>query len=172
MGVSKVRDALTASPGRFGVAYAVTDEHLLILGETVSCARLVTGGSAVALGLPRNFFRCGYTLPFKPVQINTPGPDAILAGSCSEATRDQIAVHSRRHPVLAIDVPGAMRHEVTPTDLVEFIRANTGNAPVVYSSNVPEETVRVQNRWTGGRGLQARDPVCPNGSPTCEAGTS
>ena len=129
------------------VVDAVSDADLLTMGDAVADAPLVTGGSGIALGLPRNFIRRGEAkgggAPFQPVT----GPEAILAGSCSGATRGQIDEHSRHHPVLAIDVPGVMAGEVTAATLVDFILGNPGRAPLAYSSGTPEDVRALQLRF-------------------------
>ena len=44
---------------RHAVLDAITDEHLLTLGEACADLKLVTGGSGMAMGLPANFVRSG-----------------------------------------------------------------------------------------------------------------
>ncbi|MGH6862214.1 MAG: nucleotide-binding domain containing protein, partial [Phyllobacterium sp.] len=75
------------------------------------------------------------------------GPEAILAGSCSGATRGQIDIHARTHPALNICVDDVMQGATTATDLVAFITANYGKAPLVYSSQTPDQVVAAQRRY-------------------------
>ncbi|WP_147113194.1 3-oxo-tetronate kinase [Tateyamaria sp. syn59] len=132
---------------RFIVADAVTDSDLLVLGEALADRPLVTGGSGIALGLPRNFIRAGLAkgdgVQFSPVS----GPEAVLAGSCSGATRGQVARHRHNHPALAIDVPAVMSGSLTAEDLVAFLAANKGLAPLVYSSGAPDEVNDLQSQF-------------------------
>lgn len=149
-GVHETKNILSAemmSEKRFIVADAVTEDDLLVLGEAVADRSLITGGSGIALGLPRNFIRAakaqGDGVQFAAVS----GPEAILAGSCSGATRGQVALHAKNHPNLAIDVPGVMSGTVTASRLTDFIKANEGLAPLVYSSGTPEEVKELQSQF-------------------------
>ncbi|WP_299410918.1 3-oxo-tetronate kinase [uncultured Roseobacter sp.] len=132
---------------RFIVADAVTDDDLLALGETVAGRPLVTGGSGIALGLPRNLIQAGKAKGDGVQYAAVTGPEAILAGSCSGATRGQVALHAKNHPTLAIDVLGVMSGTVTVANLVAFIKANRGLAPLVYSSGTPEEVKDLQSKY-------------------------
>ncbi len=71
---------------------ALSDEHLHAIGAACDELALVTGGSGVAMGLPANFRRAGLFEPAEPASgFAAPGgAGAILAGSCSAATRDQV----------------------------------------------------------------------------------
>lgn len=143
-GPEAIRAALTAD---FCVIDAVSDADLLTIGEALADRALITGGSGIALGLPRGLIRAGRAqggaVPFTPVK----GPEAILAGSCSGATRGQVDHHAQAHPTLAIDVPGVMDGTVTPATLVEFILSHTGRAPLAYSSGNPQAVAAVQSRY-------------------------
>jgi uncharacterized protein YgbK (DUF1537 family) len=96
---------LTESGRRYGIVDAITDEHLIAIGEAVAAHALVTGGSGVAMGLPGNFRRAGL-LPDRPDAAVLPpakGALAVLAGSCSRATLGQIGLARDHAPVLELD---------------------------------------------------------------------
>ena len=146
-GGAAVRKALEAAEGRgerLVIVDAVSDEDLLAIGEACAEAPLLTGGSGIALGLPRNFIRAGLATgagaAFRPVD----GPEAIIAGSCSRATLEQIEVHRRDHPVLEVEVEAVMEGAVTAEALAAFAHAHEGEAPLVYSSASPERVRKVQ----------------------------
>ena len=126
---------------------AVNDEDLVIIGRAVANAALITGGSGIALGLPANFIAAGLARGSCETALMVDGREAILAGSCSGATRQQVEVHARFHPTLPIDVEAVMRGSVGPAELVAFIEENQGKAPLVYSSGSPEEVARLQHRF-------------------------
>ncbi|WP_425105371.1 nucleotide-binding domain containing protein [Ancylobacter sp.] len=71
----------------------------------------------------------------------------MLVGSCSRATLGQIERHSANHPVFAIDVEQVMAGTLASDDLVAFIKANAGKAPLVYSSSKPEQVAALQERY-------------------------
>src|SRR5262249_23658567 len=96
-GSDAIRQAFDAARNRgerYVVVDAVTDKHLLEMGSAARDMPLVTGGSGVAMGLPANFIAEGLMqAAVAPDQMRSPkGRAAILAGSCSQATRDQVRV--------------------------------------------------------------------------------
>ncbi len=125
---------------------AIADEDLLAIGEACAEAPLITGGSGIALGLPRNFIASGEASGRGTAFAGVPGPEAILAGSCSRATLAQVERHAEEHPVLAIDIEAVMAGGVSVRDLVRFVRANEGKAPLVYSTSPPRTVAALQAR--------------------------
>jgi uncharacterized protein YgbK (DUF1537 family) len=126
---------------------AVTDDDLVRIGRACADAPLVTGGSGIALGLPANFIAAGLAEGGRNRFDGVAGPEAILAGSCSGMTRSQVDAHTRRHPALAVAVEDVMDGRTSSDDLVAFIEANHGDAPLVYSSAAPEEVAAAQARY-------------------------
>ena len=146
--------ALTAAleeAGRNGqtlvIVDAVGDDDLVTIAKAAVHAPLITGGSGIALGLPANFIAAGLASGSGDVAMRVRGPEAILAGSCSGATRQQIEVHARAHPVLAIEVERVMEGKVTPESLVAFIERHRGSAPLVFSGGTPQEVAALQHRF-------------------------
>lgn len=146
-GADAVRQRLSEMSERFVVADAVTDDDLLVLGAALSDAALITGGSGIALGLPGNILKNASAGKRSADSHAVTGPEAILAGSCSGATRGQIEFHDQDHPSLAIDVPGVMDGSVTVDTLLEFYAANVGRKPLAYSSGSPEQVREIQSRY-------------------------
>ena len=61
-GAMAIRQAMTAlkeQGRRYAIVDAVSDAHLLAIGEAAEHHALITGGSGVAMGLPENFRRAG-----------------------------------------------------------------------------------------------------------------
>ena len=125
---------------------AVSDDDLTTIGKAVAGAPLLTGGSGIALGLPANFFATGLATPSPVSAPRIDGPEAILAGSCSGATRGQVDLHAKSHPTLPIDVDGVMDGTVTAAQVAEFLLVNTGKAALAYSSGTPEQVKALQDR--------------------------
>lgn len=137
-GSEAVKQALgqAASEGAVGViADAVSEEDLLILGAAAAEAPLITGGSGIALGLPRNFIRSGQAAGDGVFQGQAEGPALVLAGSCSQATLSQIDHHATRHPCLRLEVEAIMDGSVTPENIVAFARSHQDGLPLIYSSS-------------------------------------
>lgn len=135
---------------RLMVADAVRDADLRILGEAMGGARLVTGGSGIAMGLPENFRREGRigAAPAPERMAAPQGKSVILAGSCSAATRGQVqeAIDAGR-PALRI-VPADVESGVqTVADAANWVLAYAGKAPaLIYSSDEPDAVLAVQDK--------------------------
>lgn len=136
-----------------GVTYAVVDAlddgDLRALGTACAGLELVTGGSGVARGLPANF-RASGDLPGRShvlVGVGLDGPAAVLAGSCSQATNEQVERMSARYPAIRIDAleaADAGRAEALAAEALA--RLDQGGPVLVYSTAPPDEVARVQER--------------------------
>jgi 3-dehydrotetronate 4-kinase len=149
-GANSIASALheeAAAGRRLVVVDALCDDDLIALGSAVSNAKLVTGGSGVAMALPENFIMNGLATGSAPQAVGIDGPEAILAGSCSGATRAQIEYHRRDHPCLAIDVDNVMNGTLNAKPVSEFLLSHSGKLPLAFSSNTPEEVGRLQARY-------------------------
>lgn len=125
---------------------AVADEDLVKIGRACADAQLLTGGSGIALGLPANFIAKGLAKGGRHRFEGVEGPEAVLAGSCSGRTRSQVDAHRRIHPAMAVAVEDVMDSRTSSGDLVAFIEANRGRAPLVYSSAAPEDVAAAHAR--------------------------
>lgn len=134
---------------RYAVVDAINLTHLHTIGEAVSDHKLITGGSGVALGLAGNFVAKGLMKLTPPAEtIAAPeGRAAIIAGSCSEATRGQVAAaieaglpNRRLTPRQIADEPDLV-HET-----VRWAIAQPADKPLlIYSSDTPEHVRSVQD---------------------------
>jgi uncharacterized protein YgbK (DUF1537 family) len=145
--LKKALDDAAARKERLVIVDAVSDDDLLAIGEACADAPLLTGGSGIALGLPRNFIKRGVARGTGSAFKGAKGPEAVLAGSCSKATLEQIEVHRRGHPSLPVAVGDVMSGKIGPKDLVTFIRDNNGKAPIVFSSDRPERVREMQQKF-------------------------
>ena len=81
-------EALKADGVTIAIVDAVTNEDLLRLGPALKDMPLVTAGSGVAIGLPRNF---GISPSPAASQLRAAtGLQAVVSGSCSLATNQQV----------------------------------------------------------------------------------
>ncbi|MFE0756995.1 3-oxo-tetronate kinase [Inquilinus sp. NPDC058860] len=159
-GADALRAALAQAAARgegLVIVDALTDEDLVTIGRACRDALLLTGGSGIALGLPANFLDQGLASGGAASFAGISGPEALLAGSCSGATRQQIEVHSRTHPMLTIVPDRVLEGSITAADLAGFIFAHRGEAPLVASSGSPEEVAAVQRRHGRERVAAALD---------------
>ena len=126
---------------------AISEHDLITIGRACTGAKLVTGGSGIALALPHNFIAQGRARGKQAQAPLVDGPEAILVGSCSGATRLQIAEHQKNHPVMMIEVKDVLSGETGPAQLVAFITEHQGQAPLVYSSGDPDAVKLVQQQY-------------------------
>jgi 3-dehydrotetronate 4-kinase len=92
--------ALQAEGKGFAVVDAIADQDLVALGAACRDLPLVTAGSGLAVGLAPNF-GSGSTDPATLPPVG--GYRAVLAGSCSAATLQQVAAMRAERPAFAID---------------------------------------------------------------------
>jgi 3-dehydrotetronate 4-kinase len=149
--ISEAFAAATAKGERFVIVDAITDQHLVDMGTAAAGMRLITGGSGVALGLPANFIRQGLMRAADaPKHLKAPkGRAVIIAGSCSEATRGQVAAAKAAGlPAFEVD-PSAVRNgEIGGAQLAAWAQKQSGDRPVlIYSSADPETVRKVQEKF-------------------------
>ncbi len=151
LGATAVREAFTQARGRGDrvvVVDAITDLDLRVIGEAIADFPLITGGSGIAIGLPANFRRAGLLAADDAAGRFSPpaGSAAILAGSCSEATRGQIKVAIEAGvPAFKLDPITIAEGLVTVDEVLRWVDAQSDVAPLIYSSAEPEDVLAAQN---------------------------
>lgn len=133
---------------RYAIADAITDQHLTALGHGAEGLRLITGGSGIALGLPDNFRDSGLLTSARIADQLRPidGASAVLAGSCSTATRAQI--DHFQGPSHRIDVGALCQGEDEVGKALRFVDANLGEMPILISASAsPNEVAKVQEKF-------------------------
>ncbi|MBN9064351.1 MAG: hypothetical protein BGP06_07780 [Rhizobiales bacterium 65-9] len=150
--VSAACAALIAEGCRYAVADAVTNDNLLTLGAAAAAHRLVTGGSGIALGLPANFPDTSARGDVRRFEAPS-GRAAVLAGSCSTATRAQVAAaQAAGAPNRAIDVGALARGDLTAADLADWALSQSSHAaPLIYSTADPASVADAQKALGVGR---------------------
>ena len=141
-----------------GYAYAIVDAlrdaDLAALGEACADFPLVTGGSGAALGLPGNFRRRGL-LATGIVADDLPraaGHRAVISGSCSVATNEQVAVMKGRHPAFEVSPLALAAGEDVVANALAWARTRVVREPVlIYATAAPEDVKAVQNRLGAAR---------------------
>lgn len=148
-------EAEAAAGRRLVVVDAVVDEDLLTIGRAVAAHRLVTGGSGIALGLPDTFRRAGLLSESASGFTPAGGPGVVLSGSCSTASRAQLARHLERHPGLAVEPAALLDGSLTVERAVAFVEAHRDEAPAIHSSADPEAVAAAQKRFGKTRVAEA-----------------
>ena len=152
-GEAAIRAAFAAQQAegkRILIVDTLEDEDLRVIGAACSDMSLVTGGSGIALGLAANFTESGKIRP-RPVPSRMAAPSGravVLAGSCSQATRGQIAAAKAAGlPTQVLDVDALSEGRQIPDDLADWIIAQPEDSiPVLYSSADPETLFSIQAR--------------------------
>jgi 3-dehydrotetronate 4-kinase len=146
-GAAAIRRAMTGlkeGGRRYAIVDAITDAHLLAIGEAAAGHALLTGGSGVAMGLPANFRRDG-SLPDRgdsaaalpPME----GHAAVLAGSCSRATLGQIGFARDRVPTLELDALETPDAAALSGRALDWAADKLGAAPIVIAASAPPDRV-------------------------------
>jgi 3-dehydrotetronate 4-kinase len=132
---------------RQAIADATNERHLIDLGTAADDLALITGGSGIAMGLPANFRRAGLLAGPRQADRLPPvrGHAAVLAGSCSAATLEQIERFAASGPVLALDPLALVQDAAEVERAIAWAEERLGEAPLlIRSSAPPEEVARVQ----------------------------
>lgn len=106
--ISSSMDRLKASNKKIAIVDAVTNDDLYRIAPALKALPLITGGSGIAIGLPANF-----GLSAHPASSKLPpagGYQAIVSGSCSQATNLQVESFQNL---------GGATYSVNPLDLTE-----------------------------------------------------
>jgi uncharacterized protein YgbK (DUF1537 family) len=144
-GADALRRQLAALTG-IAIVDAICDDDLRTIGAACRGLRLVTGGSALAMGLPANFGR-EWKRPAMP-KLNAQGGTVILAGSCAAATRRQVEVARQAgFPLLQIDPLQIAAGTVGVREAVAFaLQGGALQPPLIYSCADPATVAAAQDR--------------------------
>ncbi|MEM9782915.1 MAG: 3-oxo-tetronate kinase [Pseudomonadota bacterium] len=142
-------DALRREGVTYGIADALSDGDLRRIGEALAGAALITGGSGIAMGLPANLRKAGIlaaTVAPPPPEVD--GRCLVLAGSCSTATRAQIAYAEQRWPSRRIDLDAVAAGVDEVAATVGWALAQDAATPVlIYGSADPDAVAASQARY-------------------------
>lgn len=135
---------------RFAIVDALDNEDLMHLGRAIADMPLVVAGSGVAIGLPQNH-GLGASAGAADLPPAT-GARAIVSGSCSVATNQQVAEFiGRGLPALAIDPLRIAAGEDVVGEALAWAQPLLGERPVLVHSTAQPEAVRgVQQQLGSG----------------------
>jgi 3-dehydrotetronate 4-kinase len=158
-GAMAIRQAMTAlkeQGRRYAIVDAVSDAHLVAIGEAAEHHPLITGGSGIAIGLPANFRRARQ-LPERSDAGSLPvvaGHAAVLAGSCSRATLGQLGFAREHVPVLQLDPLATPEVAQMVAGARDWISEKLGPSPIVIAASAPPDKVAELQQRLG------RDAAC------------
>lgn len=154
-GADTIADAFRASRTRgerYAIVDAVTDLNLYDIGRATADMKLITGGSGIALGLPGNFVRddAMTAAPVPQTMAAPKGRAAILAGSCSEATRGQVAAAIKAGvATFKIEPLALVGGQISVAGIVDFALAAPADKPVLIYSSADPASVRASQAELG-----------------------
>ena len=132
---------------RLIVVDATRDEDLMTIGAAAADLTLITGGSGIAMGLPENFRQAGTIGGERAAWTGEAGPAIVLSGSCSKATRAQVAHYIESHPHLEVTADAVMHGRLTGQSVASFLLEHRDKAPIAFSSADPAVVARMQERF-------------------------
>lgn len=142
-GAESVARVLSSGESSFYVVDAVSDEDLYTIGLACEGRKLVTGGSGVAMGLPGNFSQITDRKNASPWR-GASGRGIILSGSCSDATRAQVAIYGAQNPALKVDPRAVVEGKVTAESVLNWCEQHSQTVPLIYASDTPEAVSAAQ----------------------------
>jgi uncharacterized protein YgbK (DUF1537 family) len=148
--VTRALDSAQADGAGYIVVDALTAADLVEIGHACLDDVLVTGAAGLAggLGAARVARTAGSGSDLRSVQQGDPVghvPAAVLAGSCSARTLEQIADMRQTHDAFQLDAVATPDAQALATEALTWYDALAPvKAPLIYSSLPPEELRRSQ----------------------------
>jgi uncharacterized protein YgbK (DUF1537 family) len=154
-GGNAIRDAMTRlkeQGRRHAIIDAVTDAHLISIGEAAAHHALICGGSGVAMGLPGNFRSAGRLPEAGDAALLPPvaGAAAVLSGSCSRATLSQLGFARSHVPVYELDPLRTPDAATLAASALAWADGKIGATPVVIAASAPPDKVAATQAALGG----------------------
>ena len=142
---------------------AVSNEDLMRLGPAIANLPLVTAGSGVAIGLPQNFgIQATGESASKAATLPKPqGLQAVVSGSCSQATNAQVAVwQSSGQPHRALNLAAVLASDALldaeVQSVLSWAQALLPQGPVLVYSTADAESVKSTQSVLGSDATGAR----------------
>ena len=129
---------------------AVFDRDLETIGQVALDHRLSVGASGIGLGIARALVASGKVKSNATVTVSESavgGPAACLAGSCSQATLQQIASAEKTMAVLHLDPEQVIAGPDEARRALAWARERISKGPVlIASSSTPDQVAALQSR--------------------------
>ncbi|MEE7503725.1 3-oxo-tetronate kinase [Methylobacterium mesophilicum] len=131
-------DALAQEGKGAAIADAIFDSDLEVLGRAILDRKFSVGASGLGLGLARALAADGRgTRDAAGAAVCEPvgGASACLAGSCSQATLQQVAAAEAIMPVLRLDPARLLAGEDVVAEALAFAEARLPSGPVLIATS-------------------------------------
>jgi 3-dehydrotetronate 4-kinase len=154
--IHEALEALAAEGKGAAIVDAVADRHLQAVGEAALQNPLSVGASGLGLGLARALVAGKQVTAHQretAEALAVGGKAALLAGSCSQATLEQIAAIEAEIPVLRLDVRRILAGDKVAEEALRWADEKLAAGPMlIASSAAPQEVAALQK-------LHAREQV-------------
>ncbi|WP_337875950.1 3-oxo-tetronate kinase [Elioraea sp.] len=153
-GAGAIRSAFRAlgeEGRRYAIVDALTEAHLRAIGAACDAVTLMVGGSGLAIGLPETWRAAGLLAAHGDAARLPPatGRAAVVAGSCSRATLDQIGFARDRVPTLALDPLARPDPLALAGEAIAWIDAQAPDRPLVIAASATPDRVEALQRRLG-----------------------
>jgi uncharacterized protein YgbK (DUF1537 family) len=142
---------LAASGCTAAIADAVFERDLEVIGEAAAQAKLSAGASGLGLGLARALVKAGRgggATDFSAATRSVGGLSAIVAGSCSKATLEQIAMAEKAIPVLRLDPAKIIEGKGEIDRALAWTNDRIDGGPVLIAASAePEAVASIQAKY-------------------------
>ena len=109
--------------------------------------KMLTGGSGIALGLPKIFKKQGLINKTNKILPKTNSYSIILSGSCSNTTLNQIRNYKNKYPSLNLSPDKIINDSEYFGKVIDWIIKNKKNKPLLYSSSKPDLVKKNQEKY-------------------------
>ena len=133
--VKKKIENLKKNGYKYAIIDTIKNDDFDIICNAVKNLPLLTGGSGIALGLPKIYKDRGL-LSASSFQIPENNSNAIiLSGSCSVTTINQINIYKENNPSFYISPDEVINDKDLIEKVLSWIKDNETQSPLVYSSS-------------------------------------
>jgi len=134
---------------QFSIVDALSDIDLHSIGAACADLALVTGGSGIALGLPENFRKRGLLKTSADADKlgDVHGLKAVISGSCSLATQEQVRLMKAKSPAYHLDPLALADDKNVVQEALEWAAQHIASGPIlIYATSTTDEVKNIQER--------------------------
>ncbi|WP_420413780.1 3-oxo-tetronate kinase [Roseibium sp.] len=143
-GAAAILTATSSQSRTMFIVDAVSDADLITIGQAAANRKLVAGGSGIALGLAENLASSQNRSRWNGCS----GKAAVLSGSCSNATRQQVSTYQTKAPFRELAAGDIMNGKVEIAEIVDWTMQQD-TPPLLFTSADPtivKEAQRIHGR--------------------------
>ena len=145
-GIRRAFRKLEAEGKRYAIVDAVTDRHLRHIGHAVKDLKLITGSSGLSMYLIDNFELGDAQNRSTELLPEIPGNVAMLSGSCSSMTRQQVVRAKEKFPFFYLDPIQLVKHPGFMEHAIQWALEHAKQDSVlIYTTSSPEKVKELQD---------------------------